>query len=269
VAPVSTVLEPGAFAGQTVSLEIAGALLSEVRHVRAIAVEPHSHSAAYFSLLLEGSYVEAASDFSIRYEPYTLVFHAARTEHWDAIDTGGCRMFFVELLAPWDDVLATLPRPAHLFEVHGGAASWLVLRVHNEFLAGPDASPLTVESLLFELCSHLTEAAADTAREPAWLARCAEYLQETFATRVELRTVAHELGVDPSHLCRTFRRFRKTTIGDYVLGLRVQYVCRRLVETSDSLSRIAEHAGFTDQSHMTRLFKRVTGVPPGTYRRRN
>jgi AraC family transcriptional regulator len=101
------------------------------------------------------------------------------------------------------------------------------------------------------------------------MARVEAYLQAAFSTRVELRTIAHELGVDPSHLCRSFRRFRRRTIGDYVLGLRVQYVCRKLVETSDSLSRIAEHAGFTDQSHMTRLFKRVTGVPPGSYRRRN
>jgi len=43
----------------------------------------------------------------VRYEPYTVVFHDAFTEHWDTIEAGGCRMFFVELLAPWADVVAT------------------------------------------------------------------------------------------------------------------------------------------------------------------
>jgi AraC family transcriptional regulator len=72
--------------------------------------------------------------------------------------------------------------------------------------------------------------------------------------------------VNPAHLCRTFRRYRRRTIGDYVIGLRVQFVCRKLLETRDSLTEIAVEAGFADQSHMTRIFKRVTGVPPGAYR---
>jgi len=39
------------------------------------------HEASYFSLLLDGSYSEGASDFAVRYEPYTVVFHDALTEH--------------------------------------------------------------------------------------------------------------------------------------------------------------------------------------------
>jgi AraC family transcriptional regulator len=266
---VSAVWKPGAFAGETVSREIAGALLSEVRHVRASSVDPHSHEAPYFSVLLEGSYSESAADFAIRYEPYTLVFHDALTEHSDAIEAGGCRMFFVELLAPWLDVLAEHPRPAHLFELQGGAPVWLVLRIHNELLAGAAASALTVESLLFELCSYLSAASGPSARQPPWLAQAEELIRAALSTGIDLRSLAREVGVDPAHLCRTFRRFRGRTIGDYAVGLRVQSVCRQLVETADSLSEIAERAGFTDQSHMTRIFKRLTGVPPGSYRRSN
>jgi AraC-like DNA-binding protein len=75
------------------------------------------------------------------------------------------------------------------------------------------------------------------------------------------------MSVDPAHLCRAFRRFRRRTIGDYVTGLRVQFVCRKLAETHEPLSDIAAQSGFTDQSHMTRVFKRITGVTPGSYRR--
>jgi len=264
----SAVWKPGVFAGRTVSREIAGALLSDVRHTRAISVAPHSHEVPYFSLLLSGSYEESASDFSIRYEPYTLVFHDAHTEHRDAIDAGGCRMFFVELLAPWLDVVAAHPHPAHLFELRGGAPAWLVLRLHSEFLCGDAASPLTVESLLFELCSYLSDAASETAPEPPWIAQTEELLRDGLTTRLELREIAGHVGVAPAYLCRIFRRFRHRTIGDYVLGLRVQFVCRKLAQTRASLSDIAQEAGFTDQSYMTRIFKRVTGVTPGSYRRR-
>lgn len=262
-----TVWKPGAFAGQTVSREIAGALLSEVKHSNAVSVAPHAHEAPYFSLLLEGSYWESAADFAVRYEPYTVVFHDALTEHRDAIDAAGCRMFFVELLAPWTDVIAATPRPAHLFELNGGAPVWLILRLHREFLFGDAASSLTVESVVFELCEYLSESTGETGHEPEWIPRAEELLRSRLSARVDLRALAAQIGINPSHLCRTFRRFRRRTIGDYVLGLRMQFVCRKLAETRESLSDIAEQAGFNDQSYMTRMFKRVTGTAPGAYRR--
>jgi len=262
-----TVWRPGTFAGKTVSREIAGALLSEVTHVRPLTVAPHSHEVPYFSLLLEGSYSENATDFAVRYEPYTVVFHDAFTEHWDAIAENGCRMFFVELLSPWVEVVSATPKPAHLFEMDGSAPAWLILRLHREFLSGDAASPLTVESVLFELCEYLSESAVETTPEPAWIAATEALLRSRLSERVDLRAIALRMSVNPSHLCRTFRRFRRRTIGDYVMGLRIQFICRKLVDTRDSLHDIAEQAGFTDQSHMTRNFTRTTGVSPGSYRR--
>lgn len=267
IASIVTVWKPGAFAGQTLSAEIAGALLSEVRHTRSLSVAPHSHEAPYFSLLLEGSYSESATDFAVRYEPYTVVFHDALTEHSDAIAAGGCRIFFVELLAPWVDVVSATPKPAHLFEMDGSAPAWLILRLHREFLSGAAASALTVESVLFELCAYLSDSTVETTREPPWIAGTEELLRSKMSMRVDLREIALQMSVNPSHLCRTFRRFRRRTIGDYVIGLRLQFICRKLVETREPLSDLAEQAGFTDQSHMTRIFKRVTGVTPGSYRR--
>lgn len=33
------------------------------------------------------------------------------------------------------------------------------------------------------------------------------------------------------------------------------------------LSHVADLCGFVDQSHMTRVFKKMTGMPPGLWRR--
>ncbi len=262
-----TAWKPGVFAGQTVTREIAGAIFSEVRHVRSLSVAKHSHEAPYFSLLLDGSYSEWADDFAVRYEPYTVVFHDALTEHSDAIADGGCRMFFVELLSPWAEVASLTKRPAHLFEMDGSAPAWLLLRLHREFLSGRAASPLIVESILFELLEYLSGSAFETSREPTWIAAAEETLRARISAPIDLRAIARESNVTPSHLCRMFRRFRRRTVGDFVMGLRVQLVCRRLGETKASLSDIAAQAGFADQSHMTRIFKRITGVTPGKYRR--
>jgi AraC family transcriptional regulator len=266
---VSTILPPGTFYGDTISVPIADALLSEVRHPVGHDVPPHRHQAAYFSLLLEGGYRETAGDVTIDYEPFTFVFHNALTEHHDTMGANGCRLFFIELMPPWLEVIRGIGVPRqHLFELHGGEPAWLALRLYHEFLARDAANALTVESLLFELAEHVVHAYEAEDREPPWLDEVDAHVQADFAEHFDLRGLASLVGVNPSHLCRTFRRFRGRTIGDYALGLRMQLVCRRLVEGAAPLSAIAAEAGFTDQSHLTRVFKAFIGESPGAYRRR-
>ncbi|MBC5804609.1 MAG: hypothetical protein DLM53_06350 [Candidatus Eremiobacter antarcticus] len=265
---MSTLLQPGAFYGETVSLRIADAVLSEVRHRAAKIVPTHRHEAAYFSLLLEGSYQETAHDSTIVYEPFTFVFHQAQMQHTDSIGPGGCRMFMIELLPSWTSALREFgPLPAHVFELHGGEPGWLALRIYDEFLSGDAAAPLTVESLLFELCGHLAGRPPQDAREPEWLSGVDASLQTGFVGGLDVAALAADAGISPAHLCKTFRRFRGRSMGDYVMGLRLQLVCRRLVETTDELRDIAADAGFTDQrSHDARvraLPGRIAGRIPG------
>lgn len=172
---------PGTFTGATVTWPVSDALLSEVRHRGPKDVATHIHEAAYFSVLLEGTYYEAAPDFAMAYEPYSLIFHSAGTEHYDTIGPPGSRMFFVELLSPWNDVLAHLgDPPAHIFELHGGAPLWLVLQLYREFLFRDPGDATTVESLLHELCTYACTFRDDDPREPPWVTEVDQLLRSTF-----------------------------------------------------------------------------------------
>lgn len=69
------------------------------------------------------------------------------------------------------------------------------------------------------------------------------------------------------HLAQSFRKFYNCTIGDYLRSLRIGFACRQLRRPEIPLSEIAFHAGFADQSHFSRTFKKTFGVPPTQYRR--
>ncbi|HYL27156.1 MAG TPA: AraC family transcriptional regulator [Candidatus Nitrosotalea sp.] len=257
----------GYYTGESNTWEVAGVLLTEVRHSAAKSVDEHQHDASYFSLLLEGAYEERGDGFDLRYEPYTLVFHAARTPHQDRM-LGPCRFFAVDLLPRWEAVIAELGGArAHVFELAGGDPVWLVLRLYREFLARADAAESAVEALIYELCAHVAARSPEDSLEPAWLAQADVAVRDRFREPLDLRGLAATIGVHPTHLCRAFRRFRGHTISDAVIGARVQYVARKLADCDEPLAEIAADAGFTDQSHMTRTFKRVTGSPPGDHRR--
>ncbi|MBV9027283.1 MAG: helix-turn-helix transcriptional regulator [Candidatus Eremiobacteraeota bacterium] len=257
---------PGFYTGAASTWEIAGALLTEVRHDAAKVVAEHRHEAPYFSLLLEGAYEESGTGFDLRYEPYTLVFHSAQTAQQDRI-LGPSRFFAVDLLPRWQRAIEELGGTrAHVFELHGGDPVWLVLRLYREFLGRDDAAHAAIEALLYELCAHVAARCENDAAEPAWLTVADAAVREAFRESPDLPALASRAGVHPTHLCRAFRRFRGQTISDAILRAKVQYVARRLSDHGASLADIAAEAGFSDQSHMTRVFKRVTGSPPGQHR---
>jgi AraC family transcriptional regulator len=56
------------------------------------------------------------------------------------------------------------------------------------------------------------------------------------------------------------------SVGTYLRRLRLDWCADRLVTTKIPLAEIALRAGFADQSHFTRTFRRYTGVTPRAYR---
>jgi AraC-like DNA-binding protein len=266
---VTLALAAGSFFGDTSSVRIGDAVLSEVRHATGRTVPPHTHEHAYFCLLIEGAYRETSAQTTIEYDPFTVVFHAARREHTDAIGPSGGRFFMIELLPELVEAVDTQGAlPAHFTELRGGECAWLMSRLYQEFLVRVATTEFAVESLLYQLCATAAGAAALPAEEPAWMGDVDGLIQSRIGQTTSVRELANAVHVHASHLCRVFHRFRGRTIGDYVVGLRMQHACRLIVETQCSLGEIAAEAGFADQSHMTRIFKRFVGETPAAYRNR-
>jgi AraC family transcriptional regulator len=81
-----------------------------------------------------------------------------------------------------------------------------------------------------------------------------------------LKTIADSVAVHPVHLVRTFRRFYRSTVGEYLRRLRIEFASQQLAGTDTPLADIALASGFADQCHFTRTFKRLTGLTPARYR---
>jgi len=71
-------------------------------------------------------------------------------------------------------------------------------------------------------------------------------------------------GLERYEICRLFRRYLGTSPHRYQTFRRLTNA-REKIEAGFSLLDIAQDCGFSDQSHMTRVFKKTFGVTPGRY----
>ncbi|MBA4788390.1 MAG: helix-turn-helix transcriptional regulator [Rhizobiales bacterium] len=102
-----------------------------------------------------------------------------------------------------------------------------------------------------------------------WQERIAkEWIEATLPMGTTLSELAQACGLGVSRFARAFRASTGVTPYGWVIARRVQRA-KDLLEASLSLAHIALACGFADQSHMTKTFKRATGMAPRTWQLAN
>lgn len=102
---------------------------------------------------------------------------------------------------------------------------------------------------------------------PERLVREAEQIiDERSASSLQIKDVAHEVGVSPSYLRSQFVRLRGQNPMEYLQTVRVQRALSLLHTSTLTLEAIASMCGYDSASHLSRMVKRVTGRSPGSVR---
>jgi AraC family transcriptional regulator len=197
-----------------------------------------------------------------------MLFHAAHEEHLERFGGTGGRSLIVEIEPAWyERVEEVAPGGVHTVACDGGGLRLAGAKLYREFGSEDEASPLIIEGLMLEMIGEFLRLRQPTgARPPHWLKDVREYIQSNFAKRLTLELIGRAAKAHPVHVAQTFRRFHECTIGEYLRRLRVDFACKELVRSEKAMSEIALAAGFSDQSHFNRSFKRETGVSPTQYR---
>jgi AraC-like DNA-binding protein len=93
------------------------------------------------------------------------------------------------------------------------------------------------------------------------------FLEANYARPITIAEAAAECGMPSTTFNRQFRDLLRMTPTEYLLSWRIEAARRQLIETQHSLTEIAIGCGFSDQSHFTKRFRRITGMTPLTYRK--
>ncbi len=231
---------------------------------------PHVHEWTVFAVMLEGSFQDVFRSRSYECPPATVFTEPAGETHANRIEAAGARVLIIQPDHDQEELLQpVVPLLEEINNFRHGGIEILARRVARELRATDAAAPLAVEALVLDMLASAVRTVTgrkDAAGQPRWLEQVRDFVHAGFRESPKIAEIAQEVGIHPVHLARVFREHYRIPLGTYVRRLRLEWSAERLLEDDRPIASIALEAGFSDQSHFTRVFKRHAGLTPGEYR---
>ena len=161
-----------------------------------------------------------------------------------------------------------------LVEQHGGTDPTLhhiAMALQAGIQTGDAVDQMYGEALSTALTVHLLRKYGATVPEPKSrygrlprekLLRAVEYIRDQLDRDLTVSGIAQAVYMSPYHFTRLFKESTGQSPHQYVVEARVRKAKELLTTGKFTISEAAYHVGFVDQSHLTRHFKRVFGLPP-------
>lgn len=261
--------EPPEAGGELIKRRTIGPFtISEHFYAAAQAMPSRTHREACITFVIDGTFREKYATGSLVCRPGGVRFLPAGVQHTHEIDS---ELRCLEVRSA-PDVLDQLARqsvvPKRPAQINSLSTTWLANRLYAEFAREDTASAIAIEGLVLAILAEIARVdTRPTSRPiPPWLRQATEIVEARFLERLSLAAIASEVGVHYVHLSRQFHKYNQCTVGELIRRRRVQYASHLLAHSQTPLAEIALICGFSDQSHLSFLFKRYMGVSPSKFR---
>ena len=261
--------EPLEASGELVKLRTIGPFtLSERYYAAAQTLAARVNREASITFVIEGVFREKYATGSLICRPGGVRFLPAGVQHSTEMDA---ELRCLEVRSA-PEILDQLARqsvvPKKPAEINGLSITWLANRLHAEFSREDTASAIAIEGLVLAILAEIARVETKQVSQPvpSWLRQATKIVESRFLERLTLAAIASEVGVHYVHLSRQFHKYNQCTVGELIRRRRVQYASHLLAHSETPLAEIALICGFSDQSHLSFLFKRYMGVSPSKFR---
>lgn len=228
----------------------------------------HFHQNPHFSFILEGGNIERRKTSSAESRPGQVCFYRAGEPHQNVNVLYPSKNFNVEIDA---NFLSRYNLNAEAIESVAAAdfpnMKFTMLRIYKEIAEQPQPSELAIHSLILGAFSKKEYETKKTLQLPLWADKVIQILRDRWDENLSLQELSEASGVHPITVSKHFPKYFSCTLGEYVRGVRVEKSLALIKQSHDSLTDIAHRCGFADQSHFTRVFKDLTGLKPGSFRK--
>jgi len=240
--------------------------ITRLDYLPGLRQEMHRHDTGSVTIILGGKIRETTPDDEATGSALSVVVKPAGFLHADDVGPEGARTLQIAF-SP--DSMRHLGVPIGLDRwrwLHGSAVTAPITALALAFRR-PTVPASELEERVIDALTSI-ESARDTtdSAPPAWLVRVKNAVDDQLEDDPRLSTLAALVGVHPVSVSRAFHRYYGRTMSAYRRAQRLRRAAGWIADSNETLTRIAQSAGYADHPHLCREFRRVTGISPSRYR---
>lgn len=139
------------------------------------------------------------------------------------------------------------------------------LKVHKKMYAYASGNEALPESVNMEL-SATSEQDENNEANNFIVRNALDYIEEHFNSKLKLSDVADKIYVSQWHLSKLLNKHTGQNFSEILNKVRIDKAKTLLEDPSLRIGDIAEHVGFMDIAHFSRVFKKIVGISANEYR---
>ncbi len=109
-------------------------------------------------------------------------------------------------------------------------------------------------------------AVENSAAEPAAVTRAKQFINQNQDGAICLASVAKAVNTSTFYFCKLFKRATGLTFTDYLARVRIEKAKTLLLNPNRRVSEVAYDVGFQSLTHFNRVFRKIVGASPSSYR---
>lgn len=256
-------LHEGEYLGRTrKSMACDSMKFSQTIHGNNSHTKTHRHENQYFSILLNGTYLEKNEASETQVLPGDALFRPEGYVHQNYFKDKDAYCFNVEFGKEWMKKYDyDFKFPEQLAHFKAGMTPFLVQMLVG-FMGGKqiDLIEETIADFLFQIDEKPVKL-----RQP-WLEKLLKILENELGTFHSLDSLSKRIFIHPVYMARAFKQHTGLTIGQYQLKMKLANALRLLIDTLKPISEISHLHGFFDDSHFINSFRSYYNISPYQFR---
>jgi len=237
--------------------------ISIVNYSKPVSEEWHSHEDIHLSLILQGGNLESRKKEDTQVSSGKIIAYNEGEIHRNRFTAFPSKNLNLELKSDFFSENDLNFNDLNLSGTKNIEAYLELIKIHNELHINDH---YTFDSIQLSLKSLFTTNNLSS-NKPMWIKSLKEIIEDRWNEFISLDELALILNVHPVTISKYFKKYYNGSLGDYMRKVKVQKALHYLFHTNMPITEIAFTCGFSDHSHMIRVFKMYVGYNPKSIRK--